>query len=274
MLALPGFVTIGQEQMHFEHHNKELRRAMVAYYRRLDALTVLTLRDKATYEEHLQGPISVVRIPNTGRELSAGHADAAAKVVLAAGRLSPQKGFDLLIQAWAKAAPGHPDWHLRICGDGRCREELEALVAELQVGSSVTLDKAARDLGAEMASASIFALSSRFEGLPLVLLEAMSKGMAVASFDCPTGPADVIEDHVNGLLVPEADVDGMARALSELMADEGLRRRCGTAAVEVARRYAMDSVGPQWLALLRELNGTRARPPLPEPQRPEVGSPT
>ena len=81
-----------------------------------------------------------------------------------------------------------------------------------------------------MAQASIYALSSRFEGFPLVLVEAMSKGMACVAFDCPTGPADIIDDHRNGLLVPAKDVEGLTAALMEMVEDEELRRRCGDAA--------------------------------------------
>jgi glycosyltransferase involved in cell wall biosynthesis len=252
-LRLPGFATIGEEQMHFAHHRKGLRQAMVRRYPRLDALTVLTNRDKATYEERVRGPLRVVRIPNTVRPMGAGRADLDAPVVLAAGRLSPQKGFDLLLQAWAQVAERHPGWRLRICGSGPLREPLAALIAELGLEASARLDRPASDLPAEMQRSAVFALSSRFEGLPLILLEAMSKGMAVASFDCPTGPDDLIDDHVNGLLVPREDVAGLAAALDELMSDRELRRRCGAAAVETAREYTMAAVGPEWDALLRSL---------------------
>jgi glycosyltransferase involved in cell wall biosynthesis len=135
---------------------------------------------------------------------------------------------------------------------------LNALVDELGLAGSVELGKPAADLAAEMERASIYVLSSRFEGLPLVLLEAMSKGMAVVSFDCPTGPADVVDDHVNGLLVPPRDVDALAAGMTELIEDAELRRRCAAAAVETAREYTMDHVGPKWEALLRDLWEVRA----------------
>ena len=96
-----------------------------------------------------------------------------------------------------------------------------------------------------MAQASVYALSSRFEGFPLVLVEAMSKGMACVAFDCPTGPADIIDDHRNGLLVPAKDVEGLTAALMEMVEDEELRRRCGDAAIETAREYTMAAIGPE-----------------------------
>jgi glycosyltransferase involved in cell wall biosynthesis len=104
-----------------------------------------------------------------------------------------------------------------------------------------------------MERASIYALSSRFEGFPLVLLEAMGKGMAVAAFDCPTGPRDIIDDHANGVLVPRKDVDAFAAALGELIEDDELRSRCGPAAAETAEQYTIDAIGPRWEALFRDL---------------------
>ncbi len=273
-LRLPGFATVGEEQMHLAHHRKRLVHAMLRRYAGLDALTVLTSRDKATYEQRLKNPVQVVRIPNTVRDMGPGRADLDRPVVLAAGRLSPQKGFDLLIRAWAQVAADHPGWRLRICGDGPERDALTSLIAELDLGASISLERSASDLGAQMQEASIFALSSRFEGLPLILLEAMSKGMAVASFDCPTGPDDVVDDHVNGLLVAPEDVDAFARALAELMGDAALRRRCGEAAVETARGYRMEAVGPAWDDLLGSLprpwsNGrVRASADQPAPTAP------
>jgi glycosyltransferase involved in cell wall biosynthesis len=255
-LAPPGMVTVGLEQMHHHHHVKPLRQAMRRLYKRLDAFVVLTERDMETYGAMLDGEVRLVRIPNTAREMPGPKADLASRTVLAAGRLTPQKGFDLLIPAWAKIAGDHPDWRLRICGRGTQEEELRALVAEHGLEDVVTLP-GPQDMSVEMAEASIFALSSRFEGFPLILLEAMSKAMAVVAFDCPTGPGDIIDDHENGLLVPEKDVDALAAALSEMMADEDLRRHCAPRAAQTAHEYTMEVVGPRWDALFDELRGAR-----------------
>ena len=100
----------------------------------------------------------------------------------------------------------------------------------------------------------MFVLSSRFEGFPLILLEAMSKGMGIVSFDCPTGPADIVDDHRNGLLVPHEDVEGLARAIREMVEDEELRRRTAAAAIETAQQYTIEAIGPLWLELLEGLS--------------------
>ena len=248
-LEVPGLTTIGLEQMNLSKHGHILRRSIRAYYPKLYALVVLTEQDREAYRELLDDGLPLYRIPNTVRPLPGAKADLAARTVYAAGRFRYQKGFELLIPAWAETARAHPEWRLRLRGAGHLRPRLE---------DSVTIEGPAEDIGSDMAEASVFVLSSRFEGFPLILLEAMSKGMAVVSFDCPTGPADIVDDHRNGLLVPPQDVDAFAAALGEMMADEALRRRCAAAAVETAAAYTMDAVGPRWDALLERLRAERA----------------
>src|SRR3954451_24903256 len=108
----------------------------------------------------------------------------------------------MLMAAWVEVARRHPDWRLRICGRGPHRGRLLRMVAELGLEPVVQIAPPAGDIGTEFRAASIFALSSRFEGMPLVLLEAMSAGMGVVSFDCPTGRREIIGDHSNGTIGP------------------------------------------------------------------------
>lgn len=258
-LSPPGLILIGEEQMHLQHHARPLRKAMKRLYPKLDAFVVLTDGAKQDYDAHLDGGVRVVRIPNTVRDLGEGSADLDSKTVLAAGRLVDQKGFDLLIPAFAQVAAAYPDWRLKICGRGKWRERLQTMIEAQGLTDVVTLAPPAKDMGAELERASIFALSSRFEGFPLILLEAMSKGTAVVSFACPTGPGDIVEDHRNGLLVPPEEVGAFAAGLLELVEDEELRRRCAAAAVGTARQYRMEAVGPLWEALLRDLREEPAR---------------
>lgn len=252
-LSPPGLILIGEEQMNLDHHAIELRRAMPRLYPRLDALAVLTERDRESYAALLDGRVRLARLPNTVRDMGPRRADVDAPLALAAGRLTPQKGFDMLIPAWAIVARRHPDWRLHICGDGKNRAALAEMIAERGLEQQVVLEGPVSDLGARMESSSLFVLSSRTEGLPLVLLEAMSKGMAIVSFDCPTGPADLIDDHRNGLLIPPRDVEALAAGIVEMIEDDELRHRCGLAAAETALDYRMDAVGPRWEELLSEL---------------------
>src|SRR5204862_3013800 len=200
-LSPPALILIGQEHMNLGDHSEALQQAIREEYPQLATLTVLTPRDRKAYMAHLPSRRRLVRLPNAVRDMGGVRADLSANVVLAAGRLVRQEGHDRLVKAWALVAPKHPGWRLEIYGQGPKEERLRELIEEHGVSESVTLAAPIDDVGAVMARSSIFALSSRWEGLPLVLLEAMSAGMAVASFDCPTGPASVIEDHQNGLLI-------------------------------------------------------------------------
>ena len=255
LLRPPGLIMIGQEQMHLGAHKPEVNAAMPGLYKNLDAFAVLTEGAREDYDRHLKGNVKLVRIPNSARELG-GPADLDAKRVLAAGRLTRQKGFDWLIPAWAEVEAKHPDWKLRICGEGNWRERLEAQIAELGL-QNIEMPGSCPDMADQMSSASIYALSSRFEGFPLILCEAMSKGMAPVVFDCPTGPAEMIRDGENGLIVPLGDVDGFAAALLRMIEDDELRHRCGPAAAETGRNFKMDAIGPMWDELFRELQDAR-----------------
>jgi glycosyltransferase involved in cell wall biosynthesis len=243
-----------------------MRAWMLRHYGKLDVLTVLTKGDERDYQHALRGsPTRVCRIPNGLPALPAEVSDQTARVVIAAGRLANQKGFELLISAFERIAPSHPEWELRIFGDGPHQDALERQIAGAGLTGRVKLMGRTSRMASELAKASIFALSSRFEGLPMVLIEAMSAALPVVSFDCPRGPRDVIEDGHNGFLVPAEDVTAMAAGLSRLMEDEQLRRKMAFAARETATHYSMDRIGEKWRALFTDLGLTQPPEVLPPP---------
>jgi glycosyltransferase involved in cell wall biosynthesis len=251
-VAGPGVATIGQEYMHFHSHRPRLAQDIGRSYGRLDALTSLTAADERDYERALPG-LRVRRMPNAVPRLGGEIARLDAKVVAAAGRLETQKGFDLLIAAWERVAASHPDWQLRIYGSGPRRDELRAMIVERGLYDRVLLMGRTRHMGEAMAAASLFVLSSRFEGFGMVIVEAMSKGLPVVSFDCPRGPGEILRHRVDGILVPDGDVEALADGILELIDDEPRRRRYGVAAAENARSYAVGPVAERWEELLHEL---------------------
>ena len=123
------------------------------------------------------------------------------------------------------------------------------------------------DVAAELAGASVFAMSSRREGLPMAMLEAMASGLAIVSFDCPTGPRELVDDGTDGLLVPENDVAALSAALARVMADEQLRGRLGTAARVKAAAYSTDQLAERWSRLLQAAERARATRVVPRPRR-------
>jgi|tagenome__1003787_1003787.scaffolds.fasta_scaffold20944454_2 glycosyltransferase involved in cell wall biosynthesis len=256
-----GVRVLGQEHLNRRVHRRPQLRAMEREYPQLDALVVLTQSDAEDHARALPAGPPVVVIPNGVTPPAQPTAGIDATEIVAAGRLTPQKGFDLLIDAFAAIAERHADWTLRIHGDGPERDALERRVDALGLSGRIALPGVAGDLESELRRAGIFVLSSRFEGLPMVLLEAMASGLAVAAFDCPSGPRDVIEHGHSGLLVPPRDVDALAGAIDLLIADAQMRRALGAAARErVAADFSVGAVTARWRALL-DGNRDRARAP-------------
>ena len=250
-------VRVGQEHMHLANHKAGIRKAIEAQYPHLDAITVLTCQDQSEYTQALGGTTRIARIPNGLHSLDQETSTLDRRIVVAAGRLTRQKGFDLLVQAFAQVVEQHPDWQLRIYGSGQQREKLRTLIEERHLYNHVLLMGRSEQLDEELTKASMYVLSSRFEGFGMVIIEAMAHGVPVVSFNCPHGPADIITDGRDGLLVPAQDVDGMAAGISKLIASESLRRDLGMAGLETAARYSPEAVTPMWEQLFGELLATK-----------------
>lgn len=246
-------VRIAQEHLHLGRHRPALRAAIQRHYPKLDAVTTLTEDDAGDYRGLLEDRVLVACMPNAVPDLGPGRAALDNKVVIAAGRLTGQKGFDRLIRAFSKVAGKHPDWQLRIFGQGTRERQLQRQIERRGVEGNVRLMGYTQQLPAEMDDASIYAMSSRFEGFPMVMLEAMSRGLPVVTFDFPTGAKDLIDDGVHGVLVPNGDVNGLAAGICRLIEDDAQRKAFGAAAVQKAAQYDRSALGQRWDALLDEV---------------------
>jgi glycosyltransferase involved in cell wall biosynthesis len=175
--------------------------------------------------------------------------------LIAVGRLEDQKGFDLLLQAYSKIAGDFPDWTLTIRGEGNRRADIERLRDQLGLGERVSLPGLTDRPGAWVDEGEIFVLSSRYESFGNVLTEAMVAGLPIVSFDCPFGPGEIIENEVDGLLVPPEDADALAEAMARMMRDADLRRRFGQKAQQNVRRFERGQIMARWDDLVAELLG-------------------
>jgi GalNAc-alpha-(1->4)-GalNAc-alpha-(1->3)-diNAcBac-PP-undecaprenol alpha-1,4-N-acetyl-D-galactosaminyltransferase len=211
------------------------------------------VREKAVYV--IPNPISGQFLGSRGSNGRCAH-----HTVVAIGRMELQKGFDRLLTAFAKCAERHPDWTLRIVGEGAERPRLHALTVKLGLESRVRLDTLTKEPEQVLRDSDLFVLSSRYEGFPNVLLEAMACGLPVISFDCPTGPREMIRDGIDGVLVPPDDVEALAKAMDSLMGAQQERRRLAARAVEVRERFGLPRVMAMWSEVLGDAarSGQRA----------------
>ncbi len=177
------------------------------------------------------------------------------RTIVSAGRIVPEKQFIHLVRAFEQVADDAPGWRLRILGDGPLREELVAHVAKAGLGDRVELPGAVPDMAPEWARASVCAMSSRTEGFPLVAQEAMSAGVPVVTYDCPSGPRELVEDEVSGLLVGAGAKAGLAAALRRITTDDTLLHRLGEGAFAASRRYDADTIAARWEALFSRVSG-------------------
>ncbi len=175
------------------------------------------------------------------------------KKVLAIGRFAYQKGFDILINLWKNVDVKHPDWTLDIYGDGADKEKYSHLIAQLGLQDKVTLFPATSQVRETMLKYSILCFPSRYEGFGLVLAEAMECGLPCVAFDCPSGPAEIIRDGEDGFLVNLGDGDAYINRVNRLIENPQLRKDMGKLAYSNIKRFSLDNIMSQWVALFENL---------------------
>ena len=173
------------------------------------------------------------------------------KQIIAAGRYVPQKGFDLLIDAWSLVEKKHPDWKLNIFGDGD-RKLLENIIIKNNL-QNCYLNHSTNDIASEFINSSIYVLSSRFEGFGLVITEAMACGVPPIAFDCPCGPKDIINNFKDGILVKSEDINELADKICFLIENENIRKEMGIKARKSSERFKIEHITMQWESLFEKL---------------------
>jgi GalNAc-alpha-(1->4)-GalNAc-alpha-(1->3)-diNAcBac-PP-undecaprenol alpha-1,4-N-acetyl-D-galactosaminyltransferase len=231
----------------FPDVNRWWQALMNLTYRHADLVTVLTESALAFYPGD-RGYLSIV-MPNpvitpvaetTTTQLLP------SPTLIAIGRLHSVKGFDLAIAAFAKLQDKYPDWHLTILGEGPQRAELEQLRSKLQLTDCVHFLGQVQNVNAYLRQADIFLLSSRFEGFPMALCEAMACGLPVVATDCLSGPREIITDGVDGILVAMEDIDALANGMDILMSDPVKRQQLASAAPEILDKFGLEQVMDRW----------------------------
>ena len=217
-----------------------------------DRIVTLTNQDAENYRK-MYGAGNAVCIPNPITIDTSVQSPLRDKIVLSVGRLTEQKGFDMLLDAWSKVQNRKQGWKLRIVGNGKLKNVLLDKIDLLDLQDSVEITPPTHDIVSLYRSASIYVMSSRYEGLPMVLIEAMAMGLPIVSFDCETGPAEIVTDHVTGILVPPLDVNRLAIELDNLMQDKEKRELFSINSVEKAGLYSMDKIMEKCETLLMQL---------------------
>lgn len=221
---------------------------LIKNLKQLDRFVVLTHEDSLNWPELN----NLVIIPNFVSSIPVRKSEGTAKRVVAAGRYSYQKGFDMLIEAWAIVHQNHPDWCLDIYGAGD-NQAYQKLADDKGLSDTLHCNPAVSNIFDVYADSSIYVLSSRYEGLPLVIIEAMGAGLPVVSFTCPCGPRDFIVDGVNGLLVENGNVQQLANRICYMIAHEDERRKMGEKAVDAISGYKKDAIMQKWIDLFDSL---------------------
>ena len=216
-------------------------------YRFSDALIVQTRYDREKYQ--CSANTSIINNPLNIKKMVSNHREE--KNILAVGRLNRQKGFDRLIKAFSNL--DQKDWKLTIIGEGGERKNLERLIKDLSLEDYISMPGRTEAIEKWYQKSPIFVLSSRMEGFPNVLCEAMAYGCACVSFDCIAGPNEIITDKVDGYLVKNGDIDALSTRINFLINDAEERRRIGKEAMKISDRLNIDSIMGQWDRIIEKI---------------------
>jgi glycosyltransferase involved in cell wall biosynthesis len=244
------FLTARKNNVLWKYLGKIRTSQLIQSTKKLDKLVVLTKADEKNWQKTNN---NIVQIYNPNPLTTFEKSDCENKKVIAVGRLDAQKGYDYLIETWKIVAQQHSDWILDIWGDGELREKLAKQIVKSKLENQVFLRGTTTDIENKYLESSFYVMTSRYEGFPMVLIEAMSCGLPCVSFDCQWGPNEIINNGENGFLVPLGDSEQLAEKINLLITDGKLRKRMSENAKKTAENYEIGKIMEQWNDLFLSL---------------------
>lgn len=223
--------------------------------KKADAIVVLTDEDKQNYKKEVRIKGKIIRIYNPMESFEDNNVgyNLDSKLIISAGRLTAQKGFDMLVDVANIVLKKHPDWKWIICGEGEEREALEEKIRKYGLEQKLILQGNVNNIEGYYRKSAMFVLTSRAEGFGLVLTEAKKEGLPCVSFRCPAGPREIILEGVNGYLIDCFDIKAMAEKINELIENQDIRKKFSDNSMVGTEKFNIDKIGEQWMELIEQI---------------------
>lgn len=240
---------ISLEHVSYESNSFLIKLFKKLTYKKYNQIITLTNHDKKNYEK-FHSNIKVIRNPNPF-SLNKNENKNFKKNIIAVGRLNHQKGFDILIKSWSRIEKEIPDWKLSIVGDGDLKNKLVNLIRKLDI-KNIEIHPATDNIKQFYENASIYVMTSRYEGLPMVLIEAQSFGIPIVALDCPHGPAEIIKNEENGFLIPQQNIKLLEEKIIELAKNKNILSRLSEKSKINSKKFSKEIIINQWIETISE----------------------
>lgn len=244
---------ISAEHVYANYYGTFIKALRKFIYKRSAKVVVLTGNDKEYFDSIFKSSHTEV-IPNPVILTEKFYSSLENKEMISLGRLQYQKGYDNLVDIFKKVHEKYPDWQLSIYGEGALREKLQHKIDSLGLTDFMHLRGVTTDVPSVLRQSSIYVMSSRFEGFPMVLIEAMNQGIPCVSYNCPNGPSDIIQDQINGMLVENQNPDKLVDAICYMIKNPEIRKEMGRKCCDSVDRYSISAVCAKWDKLFYDLN--------------------
>lgn len=249
---------IAAEHVYYGYYGNLLKKIRLHIYKKCRKIVVLTSKDKECYDKYLPSEHTIV-IPNPVVLSEKYQSSLDSKIAIAVGRIQYQKGFDTLVEVFKRVHEKYPDWIVRIYGDGNLRAELEQQISDAGLKGIVNLMGRSNEIYKKLRETAFFILSSRFEGFPMVIIEAQSQGVPAVCFDCPNGPSDLVNSGVNGILVENQNKDALYRGICYMIEHPEERKAMGIKSLKNVDKYSSVVICDVWKNLFNSIASTNSQ---------------